>query len=250
MIETFMEQVSYELSLDPINVRVANLLNEPEIKDHIETLKRDADYERRRKQVQKFNRNNKWKKRGLRFAPLRWPVPNMGYFAVSITVYHGDGSVVITHAGIELGQGINTKAIQVCGYSLNLPVHKIKVKASNVVTNPNSNTTGGSFTSEGICMGVIKCCKILLDRLAPVQKKVGNVSWEELIKAAHEEQVNLFVNANTVMKDLQIYNVYGATIAEVEVDILTGEFQVLRVDIIEDVGQSLSPEVDVGQVKF
>lgn len=248
MTEIMIEQISYEMSLDPIKVRQANFLDDKGISEIVDKLVQEAEYEKRKNEVANFNQNNKWKKRGLRFVPLKWPVPPLAYFGVTLTVYHGDGSVVVTHGGIEMGQGINTKVTQVCAYTLNLPIDKIKVKASNVITNANSTVTGFSFSSEAVCLGVIKCCQILLERLAPVKVNLNEDTWELLIKTAHSKGINLLTSYNVTSTDQKEYSVYGATLTEVEVDILTGEFNVLRVDIMEDVGQSLSPEIDVGQV--
>lgn len=238
------------MQLDPIRTREVNLLNEDGIIDVINTIKKESDYENRVAAITKFNKNNKWKKRGLGFNPMKWPVTNMTTLGLTLSVFNGDGSIVITHGGIEIGQGVNTKAIQVCAYTLKIPMSKIKVKATNVISNPNSFTTGGSVTSDAVCAGVIKCCQILLERLAPIRTTLKNATWEQLIETAHTRGVNLFVTYKVTMNDLKNYFVYGATVTEVEIDVLTGELQVVRVDLLEDVGQSLSPEIDVGQVSF
>ncbi|GBP49383.1 Aldehyde oxidase 2 [Eumeta japonica] len=250
MTEYIMEQISYELSVDPVQVRLANLnKSETILEEMIQTIIRDSEYERRKQEVKEFNEKNRWKKRGLRFVPMSWSGIVYSYFHVLMTVYYGDGSVVITHGGTEIGQGVHTKAIQVCAYTLKIPMSKIKVKTSNVITAPNSIATGGSFTSELVCLGVIKCCQQLLEKLAPVRARLGNPTWELLVFNAYLQGINLQTNYTVNPNDQPLYRTAGAAVAEVELDVLTGEHSVLRVDIIEDAGLSLNPEIDVGQVE-
>ncbi|XP_063828756.1 uncharacterized protein LOC135078111 [Ostrinia nubilalis] len=249
--EHIMEQISYELSLDPYDVRMTNLntLLFGDVKTMGEELKERAEYTERRAAVDKFNAENRWKKRGLRWAFMRYtPLSPAGY-EVNMVICHGDGSVVINHGGIELGQGINTKAIQICAHFFNISVDKIKVKGHNTLTAPNSIFTSSSITSQSVGMGVEKCCKELLLRLAPIRILLLNPSWEKLIKQAHFLRVDL--RARTFVNDIlsPIFFVYGVTLSEVEVDILTGESEIVRVDLYEDVGRSVSPEIDVGQVE-
>lgn len=252
MTETIMEQISYELSLDPYNVRITNLdlLFHSGIKKMAEDLKVKADYESRKAEVQKFNDENRWIKRGIRWAFLRYTPLCPAGFEVSISICHREGSVTINHAGIELGQGINTKAVQICAHLLDISVDKIKVKPQNTITGSNSLITGGSLTSQSIGMGVENCCKQILARLIPLRVVLLNPSWETLIKTAHS--LNLDLSARHYINDIlsPVFNVYAVALAEVEVDILTGESQVLRVDLLEDAGQSVSPQIDVGQVRF
>ncbi|XP_028164069.1 indole-3-acetaldehyde oxidase-like isoform X2 [Ostrinia furnacalis] len=251
MAETIMEQISYELSLDPYEVRMTNLdsLLYGDIKEMGDDLKTKADYTKRRDAVTKFNAENRWKKRGLRWALMKYtPLSPAGY-EVNMSINHGDGSVTINHGGIEVGQGINTKAIQIAAYFLKIPIDKIKVKGQNTVTTPNGIFTGGSLTSQSIGQGVEDCCKQLLLRLEPIRLLLLNPSWEKLIDKAYTLNIDLMARSFIAHVIAPISLVYGVTLAEVEVDILTGESEVLRVDLYEDVGQSVSPNIDVGQVE-
>lgn len=245
-----MEQISYELSLDPLEVRLANLdeTNHGSLKEMIEKIKTNGEYNDRRAAVDKFNKENRWKKRGLRFSLLRWTPLGAQTFNVNMSVYHGDGTIAITHGGIEMGQGINTKAAQVCAYMLKIPVDKIKIKGNDTFVAPNSFLTGGSLTSQNITTGVQRCCSQLLKRLEPIRSQMNDPTWEELVKKAFESNVDLQTHGYVRMTDTQEYNIYGVTLAEVMVDILTGEFEVVRVDVLQDVGRSVSPDIDIGQV--
>ncbi|XP_060804033.1 uncharacterized protein LOC106135750 isoform X2 [Amyelois transitella] len=250
MVEKIMERISYEVSKDPAEVRLSNLDYKTHgvLKEMYETLKLNSDYIQRRINVNNFNSTNRWKKRGLRFSFLRWVHDEPRYFDINISVYHGDGSVAITHGGVEMGQGINTKAAQVCAYLLNIPLDKIQVKATNTIAAPNGSTSGGSITSQNIIVGVHRACKQLLERLEPIIKDMKNATWAEIIQKAFDANIDL-QSHGFVALNLQYYNVYGVTLSEVEVDILTGESEILRVDLLEDAGQSVSPKIDVGQVE-
>lgn len=250
MAETIMEQISYELSLDPYDVRMTNLdtLLHGDIKEMGEELKTKADYEKRKAAVDKFNHENRWKKRGLGWAFMKYTPLNSAGYEVNMSIHHGDGSVTINHGGIEIGQGINTKAIQIAAHFFEIPIDKIKVKGQNTITTPNSIFTGSSLTSQNIGEGVERCCKELLARLTPLRVLLLNPSWEDLIKKAYILNVDL--QARTFLSHIlsPVFFVYGVTLSEVEVDVLTGEMDILRSDVYEDAGQSVSPDIDIGQV--
>lgn len=251
MAELMMEQISYELSIDPIEVRLANIATQfNEIKPMIDTLKTNSNYMERRGEVNCFNAENRWRKRGLRMALLRWTPVGAQTFDVNLSVFKGDGTVIITHGGIEMGQGVNTKCVQIAAYFLKISIDKIQIKANNTIIAPNCFISGGSITSQNAGLGVTRCCQELLRRLEPIIAKLNNPTWPELIRSAYDQNVDLQVHAYVNFADIQQYHIYGATLAEVEIDVLTGELEVRRVDLLEDVGQSVSPEIDVGQVSI
>ncbi|XP_052737986.1 uncharacterized protein LOC112054963 isoform X1 [Bicyclus anynana] len=251
MAELVIERICYELNLDALEVRSKNLDTElyKDLLELTDTLKTNSHYNERKVKVDEYNKNNRWKKRGLRFSWLRWPSKGSQTFEVNMSVYSDDGTVSITHGGIEMGQGINTKAIQIAAYFLKLPVDKIQVKPNDTMVAPNGIASGASVTSQNIGIGVRRCCEQLLERLAPIRIQLVNPTWKELIKEAYNQQVDLQVHYYTSMKDFQQYDVYVVTLAEVEIDVLTGEHTILRVDLIEDVGRSVNPEVDLGQIE-
>ncbi|CAB3227927.1 unnamed protein product [Arctia plantaginis] len=251
MTELVMEQISYKLSLDPLDVRLANLDSEQygDLKDMVNDILISSDYKKRREYVTQYNVDNRWKKRGLRFALLRWsPGGGMNVY-VNLSVYRGDGTVVLTHGCIEMGQGVNTRAVQVAAYLLKIPVEKIIVKENNTVIAPNASISGGSVTSINVSVGVKRACEELLRRLKPIRDKMKNPTWEELIKQAHKDNVDLQAHGFTRTDEEHKLNVFGVTLAEVELDVITGQFQIIRVDICQDAGQSVNPKIDVGQVE-
>ncbi|XP_052742072.1 probable aldehyde oxidase gad-3 [Bicyclus anynana] len=251
MAEIILERICYELDLDPFEVRLANLdtVNYNDLLEMAETIKTSSQYAERKAAVKKFNSENRWKKRGLRPSFLRWTPFGYQYFEVNMSVYNDDGTVVITPAGVEMGQGVNTKATQVCAYFLKIPLEKIQIKPNDTINAPNGFPSGGSLTSQNVSIGIRRCCEELLRRLEPVRSQLTDPTWEELIKKAYEMEVDLQVHSLVNSKDVQNYHIYGIALAEVEVDGLTGEWQFIRADIHEDTGRSVNPELDVGQVE-
>lgn len=251
MTEYLMEQISYELDRDPVDVRLANIsAQDTTTLELINNLLKDSDYRNRKEEVAAFNKINRWKKRGIRVAFMSWPVAIASYYPVYIAVYYGDATVVVKHGGIEMGQGINTKVRQVCAYTLNISLEKIKIKATDTVTCPNNFVSGGSQTSEAVCFAVIKACQLLLDRLSAVRETLRNPTWEVLIREAYNRGINLQTSYVVTPNDQTPYRVAGATVAEVELDVITGEHEIRRVDLHEDTGTSTNPEIDIGQVRL
>ncbi|CAH0400156.1 unnamed protein product [Chilo suppressalis] len=250
LTEHIMERISYEIDKDPVEVRMNNI--DPIATDIIEivqTLLKESEYYKRKEEIAKFNSTNRWKKKGLRVAFLRWPAPAFVDYHILMTVFHGDGTVMVSHGGVEIGQGINTKLIQVIAYTLNISMDKIKVKSTTAQKTPNGFTDGGSRTTESACFGAIKCCQILLDRMMAIRETLNDPTWEVLVEAAFNQGINLQASYRVTSNDQDPYRTAAAVVTEVELDILTGEHEILRVDLIEDVGTSVNPELDIGQIE-
>ncbi|XP_077297593.1 uncharacterized protein LOC143919252 [Arctopsyche grandis] len=248
-IENIMEHIAVETGKDPVAVRLVNMSEGNKIKTLIEDWKASSDYNLRYSQVQQFNMSNRWRKRGISLIPLQYGLHYFGNYASLVSVYHGDGTVSVSHGGIEMGQGLNTKVAQVCAHILGIPLETVAVKPSNSLVAPNAMVSGGSSASEVCCFATMKACEMMLERLKPIKETMVNPTWPELIKKAHMMQVDLCTHYMFTPKDATWYFILGVTVAEVEVDMLTGNHQVLRVDLLEDTGESLSPLVDVGQVE-
>lgn len=137
-----------------------------------------------------------------------------GRWTVIVSIYHYDGTVAISHGGVEMGQGINTKAAQVCAYALGIPLESVTVKPSNNLISPNSLFSGGSITSEAVCYGILQACNLLLDRIKPYREKIKKASWKELIKECQKNYVDLtatfmYVCVIAVVTFLQLSIVQG-----------------------------------------
>lgn len=180
---------------------------------------------------------------------MKFPLFYFGDINALVAIFHRDGSVAITTSGIEMGQGLNTKIAQTAAFTLGVPLEKIQIKSSNANVNPNAIFTGGSHGSESACYAVEKACKILNDRLKPIREKNKNAEWSLIIDEAYKSHIDLVANSMFKTPDVKTYDIWGTTCCEVEVDILSGNILVKRVDIMEDVGESLSPGIDIGQIE-
>lgn len=95
---------------------------------------------------------NRWKKHGLSMVPLKFQIPLSGLaYTALVNIYGEDGTVSVSHGGVEVGQGINTKVAQVVAKTLGIPLEMIRVKPCTTATNANTLATGGSSTSETVC---------------------------------------------------------------------------------------------------
>lgn len=247
-----MEKIAYTLKKDPLEVRFLNIKQgDNPIPELIEQLKKDSNFDDRLEEIKQFNEKNRWRKRSLKIMPMTYEMFYIGPFNATVSIYHGDGSVVITHGATEMGQGINTKTAQVCAYMFGIPLERVSVKPSTSFTSPNCMGTGASVGSELVAYATTKACEILLDRLKPIREKLGNPSWEDLIEGAHESGVYLQAShMYSTFEPVKPYDIYGIIAMEIELDILTGNHDIRRVDLLEDTGRSLNPEIDIGQVNI
>ena len=265
MMENMMQHAAGALAISPLDLREANLMEEGDptmppgnhlegaspIREMITKAKTDADFVVRRQQVNDFNAANRWKKRGLSLVPMRYDHALRGYglkMNCLISIFGMDGTISVAQNGIEMGQGLYTKVVQTVAHSLGVPIHLIQVKPVTVLTNPNGLVTGGSCGSESNCMAALGACRIINSRLAPARAKLGlQASWQEIIAEANMMGVDLCARYQfDVEKDKYYgYSVWGVTVTEVEVDILTGEMRIVRADVQEDAGLSTSPIVRI-----
>ncbi|CAG9135471.1 unnamed protein product [Plutella xylostella] len=256
IVDHIMERIAFALELDSTDVKLLNLSpRHGALRDMVLALKADAQYDQRMAEINKFNAENAWKKRALKLALMAFPIEYSGNFAAMLSVYHADGSVAVAHAGVELGQGVHTKAAQVVAYTLKIPLDLVTVKPTNNFVTPNAMVTNGSYTSEAVCHAAVKACQELLARLEPVRKELegaggGEPTWQELVQKAYEKGINL--NASYMSSDnegLVGYSVRGAALVQLELDALAGTHQLARADLVQDTGRCLSPAVDVGQIE-
>lgn len=181
---------------------------------------------------------------------MKFPVHYFTTFSVYVAIFHGDGTVVVSHAGCEMGQGINTKLAQVVAYTLGIPLEFVTVSGFSTIIGANRSYTAGSIGSESVCLTAKTACEHILERLRPVREKMpATATWPEIIDKAWAQNVDLTQKELQKPSDVKAYDVVGCACAEIEMDVLTGVMQILRVDIVEDVGNSMNPLVDVGQIE-
>ncbi|XP_039453634.1 uncharacterized protein LOC120432483 [Culex pipiens pallens] len=249
MIENIMEHIAQAVGRDPLEVRLLNISKENKMYTLLPQFRKDVDFDVRRQAIDVFNRQNRWRKRGIAIIPMEYPLEYFGTTNALVSVYYSDGTVAITHGAIEMGQGVNTKVAQVASHVLGISLDKISVKPTATLTSPNVRPSVHSQASETAAFAVQKCCEILRERFRPLREQYPSATWEQLVAQAYAANLDLTATHHYQPRQLQAYVVWGAACAELEVDILTGNVQVSRVDILEDVGESMSPGIDIGQVE-
>jgi xanthine dehydrogenase/oxidase len=201
-----------------------------------------------------FNKDNKFRKRGISMSPSRFGMMHDGPFNAYVAV-HADGTINITHGGVEIGQGVHTKVAQGCAKVFGLTKtdvqQYIKIQPFNsTISTDMGNITGGSITSELCTRAVMRACDKIVERMKPYRTEGS--SWRESVAAS---MGNVDLTANGFGKrehgdsGEQIYNTWGCGLSVVEVDTLTGQFEIKETDLLFDCGISMNPAIDVGQVE-
>ncbi|XP_062544106.1 uncharacterized protein LOC134211342 [Armigeres subalbatus] len=249
MAENIMEHIAHVLKKDPLSVRLENMSDDCKIRTLLPEFVKDVDYEKRKQEIDEYNEANRWKKRGIAIVPMQYPQVFFGQMHALVSIYHIDGTVSITTGGIDMGQGVNTKVAQVASRVLGIPMGKISIKGVSSLTTPNATVSGGSMTSESACFAAKKACDQLVERIRPIKEKFPDESWEQITHRCYNDKIDLCAMYQYKEGDIQNYLVWGLTCAEMEVDVLTGNVQIRRVDVLEDTGESISPGIDIGQIE-
>ncbi|XP_060598947.1 xanthine dehydrogenase/oxidase-like [Ruditapes philippinarum] len=276
IMEDVLFNIACTLGISQEQVREVNMYKEGDTNPHGLKLenctvrdlwakcKEDSKYEERLKSVKAFNRDNKFKKRGIAMTTDKFGVGFPAVFlnqGTAIVNIYTDGSVFLAHGGVEMGQGLNTKLIQVASRALGVPVELIYTNDTSTEKIPNATLTGGSMGTDIYAPAVLDACNVLSERLEPVRTRHPDLAWPALVKKAYFNRVKLVATGfSRKEKDVNWnrnkrtgwnydYYTYGVCCTEVEIDVLTGENQVLQADIVFDVGKSLNPAIDVGQIE-
>ncbi|EDV43514.1 uncharacterized protein Dana_GF16487 [Drosophila ananassae] len=249
MMENIIEHIAFETGVDPVDVRLANILPAHKMGDMIPRFLESTQYRKRKAETIAFNKENRWRKRGLGLCIMEYQIGYFGQYPATVAIYHSDGTVVISHGGIEMGQGMNTKISQVVAHTLGIPMELVRIETSDTINGANSMVTGGAVGSETLCFAVRKACETLNQRLEPLKEELKPQDWRSLINEAYNRKINLIASDQCKQGDMDPYSVCGLCLIEVELDVLTGNYVVGRTDILEDTGESLNPNVDIGQIE-
>lgn len=217
-------------------------------------LKEKADYAGKAAAIETFNKEHRYRKRGLAMTPVKYSVGNRAQQAL-VCIYP-DGTCLITCDGTEIGQGLHTKVIQYASYHLSQVVPGCDVPMKDIRVGPNGtdkvavgSLTGGSTTSEGVCEAVRDAIEKLKENMRPAKEKMEadgkELTFKALVNAA-SASAELQASGVNKRQDLT-YHCYGACVSEVEIDVMTGEAAILSASIMYDCGKSLNPTIDLGQ---
>jgi xanthine dehydrogenase large subunit len=221
-----------------------------------------ADVAARAREIADFNAAHEHTKRGLGVTPVKFGISfnftPLNQAGALVHVYK-DGSVLVNHGGTEMGQGLHTKMLQVAATALGVPLGRVRLAPTRTDKVPNTSATAASSSADLNGGAVKDACEQIRDRLVEVDAGRG-LPWEQLVAEAYLERVSLFAagyyrteglhwDADTFRGTPFKYFAYGVAAAEVEVDGFTGAYRTRRVDIVHDVGDSLSPLVDLGQIE-
>mmetsp|Transcript_2561 Transcript_2561/g.9741 ORF Transcript_2561/g.9741 Transcript_2561/m.9741 type:complete len:1382 (-) Transcript_2561:564-4709(-) len=274
--EQIVEQIAHQVGISPHHVREANLYKEGDQTHFGQVLNfcrlpnlwsdcvRISEYEKRVKEVEQFNVTHKYKKRGIALIPTKFGISFTAFFfnqGAALVHIYTDGSILVTHGGVEMGQGLHTKVCQVAASVLGVELERVFCAETSTDKIPNSSPTAASVGSDLYGMAVQDACLRLNERLKPIKEKLGDdATFEQVVQEAYMNRINLssqgFYKTPGLTMDWEkgrgspfTYFTYGTACAEVEIDCLTGDHQVIRSDIVMDVGESINPAIDIGQIE-
>ncbi|MCP3713857.1 xanthine dehydrogenase molybdopterin binding subunit [Paraburkholderia sp. CNPSo 3281] len=239
-------------------------------------------YHERRAAIAAYNRTSPVLKRGLALTPVKFGisfnVPHLNQAGALVHVYR-DGSVLVNHGGTEMGQGLNTKVAQVVAGTLGLPLARVRVSAADTSKVANTSATAASTGSDLNGKAAEDAALTIRARLAAfaaaqyggaaedvafddslVRANGKAIAFGEFVELAYMKRVQLWSDgfyatpkvhwdARTLTGHPFYYFAYGAAVSEVVVDTLTGEWKLVRADVLHDAGQSINPAIDLGQVE-
>jgi xanthine dehydrogenase large subunit len=294
--ERVIEEVAFAVGKDPLDIRKLNFYGETDrnvtpyhqtVEDNlvgriVSELEASCEYRSRRRQIDAFNANSRWVRRGIALTPVK--------FGISFTATHfnqagalvhvyTDGSVHLNHGGTEMGQGLYVKVAQIVAEEFQIDIEQVKVTATTTGKVPNTSATAASSGADLNGMAAQAAARTIRGRLAdfastryqvppeqiefrPNRVLVGNqeIAFAELVKQAYEARIQLsaagFYKTPKIHWDRDkgeghpfYYFAYGAACTEVSIDTLTGEYMVERADILHETGRSLNPAIDLGQIE-
>ncbi|WP_321884355.1 xanthine dehydrogenase molybdopterin binding subunit [Paraburkholderia bannensis] len=255
------------------------------IHELMDELVETSGYRARRAAIREFNANNEVLKKGIAITPCKFGIAfNVTHFnqAGALVHIYTDGSVLVNHGGTEMGQGLNTKVAQVVAHELGIEFGRVRVTATDTSKVANTSATAASTGSDLNGKAAQDAARQLRERLASLAATtwgkgkvnaadvrfandcaiVGDevVPFGTLVQKAYLARVQLWSDGFYATPKLYwdqatlrgrpfFYYSYGAAVSEVVIDTLTGEMRVLRADALHDVGASLNPALDVGQVE-
>lgn len=296
VIESAIAKAAHNIGVSPRQIQETNLLDENntfsygqvaknvEAKNTWDSAISIYDIEALEQKVEEFNTNHSNFKKGLSLMPICFGISftntPMNHARALVHIYL-DGSVGISTAAVEMGQGVNTKIMQIAAQTFSIPIEKIKIETTNTTRVANTSPSAASSTADLNGKATLKACKALLKRLKAVASEDLNVSedaielrdqyifvnnektdlqWSELISKAMLKRIALTENAHYATPEIHFdkskekghpfaYHVYGTAIITTTVDCTRGTYEFDSVKIVHDYGKSMSEGIDLGQVE-
>ena len=248
----------------------------------ISQLALSSGYRERREQIAAWNAQSPVIKRGIALTPVKFGISFTATLfnqAGALVHVYTDGSVQVNHGGTEMGQGLNTKVAQIVADELGVPFERVLCTAADTSKVPNASATAASSGTDLNGRAAQFAARSVRNNLAAfvagldgvgagaVHFEAGQVStekttrrFEEVVGAAYANRIQLWSDGfyrtpkihydkTTLTGRPFYYFAYGAAVSEVAMDTLTGENRVLKVDILHDVGRSINPAIDIGQIE-
>ncbi len=248
----------------------------------VDRLVADSDYQTRRAEIAHWNAKSPVLKRGIALTPVKFGISfNVAHYnqAGALVHVYTDGSVLVNHGGTEMGQGLHTKVAQVVAHVFGIALARVRVTATDTYKVANTSATAASTGSDLNGKAAEDAALRIRARIAAMLAKVEAVdasslrfvdgrvvgtgcdlTFEDVVAKAYAERVQLWSDGFYATPGLHwnrekmkgrpfFYFAYGAAVSEVVIDTLTGEQRVLRADLLHDVGRSLNPAIDIGQIE-
>ncbi|WP_409269418.1 xanthine dehydrogenase molybdopterin binding subunit [Massilia sp. BHUDP2] len=295
-IEYVIDEIARNLGRDPLDIRRLNFYGKTDrnvtpygqaivdnvIHELVAELEQTSEYRARRAAIEDFNRASPVLKKGLALTPVKFGiafnVTHLNQAGALVHVYV-DGSILVNHGGTEMGQGINTKVMQVVAHELGVDLARVRATATNTSKVANTSATAASTGADLNGKAAQDAARKIRDRLAAfVASQFGGdpsevrfaddtvfvngeaLRFGEVVAKAYLARVQLWSDGFYATPGLHwdpktmnghpfSYYAYGAAVSEVVVDTLTGEWKLLRADAFYDAGNSLNPAIDIGQVE-
>jgi xanthine dehydrogenase large subunit len=252
------------------------------IQDIVDELAHSSAYEARRQEIRAWNATSPVLKRGIALTPVKFGISftnTMMNQAGALVHVYTDGSIALNHGGTEMGQGLNIKVAQVVAEEFQVDLDRVKITATHTGKVPNTSPTAASSGSDLNGMAARNACLAIKERLVAflaerhqcdasevaflpnrVQVRDRVMSFDDMIGEAYRARVHLSAAGYYATPKIHwdraagrgrpfFYFAYGAAVSEVAIDTLTGENRILRADILHDVGKSLNPVIDLGQIE-
>jgi xanthine dehydrogenase large subunit len=298
-IEYLIDEVARNLGRDPLDVRRLNFYGRngedgrdttpygQKVEDNVlhelvGQLESDSGYRVRREAIRAFNATSPVLKRGIALTPVKFGIAfNVSHLnqAGALVHVYVDGSVLVNHGGTEMGQGLNTKVMQVVAHELGISLESVRISATDTTKIANTSATAASTGADLNGKAAQDAARQIRERLAAfaAQRHGGNAAdvrfagdrvhvngevhpFAEIVAQAYLARVQLWSDGFYATPDLSwdsktmtghpfSYYAYGAAVSEVVIDTLTGEWKLMRADGLYDAGNSLNPAIDIGQVE-